>query len=606
MDMDCKSSTDLMARRLSGNASLDDDAQLRGHLESCRVCAEAERGLARTWALMGQLQPLVSTSRVPVLAAPTPLFRNPQWMVGAAAAAVLIASAVAFGLRKPATPPAPEPAPVAAQIPAEESHPEQRREEVRVQEVLTRIENEKPAPEQPLPEKPAPVNPEPQPVAVPERPAPRPTETPAPEPKVVVVQTPAAQTRPEEKSSPAVKPAAAPVSPGIATLDRVEGDVWVVASGNRAPARSGLTLASGDALETVGKASQAVVEFPDGTRLVLGADTIVDSIRIADGKRVSLKQGVLAAQVSRQPAGELMTFVTASAEARVLGTRLTLSVTSFSTRLEVREGKVRVARKDDGASIDVPADHFIVVGKGISMTPKPATSARIVLRETFDRPRWGGAWLQGGDTSLGIRLAIESGSLSVKTLQKPPQEVSAGKMPSAAAEAARKEVQGAGGIASLSRKEWPRAGWLETRQSFPFSNETPLKIRIRTWNSHNDPDRLSWLSLNRGVSGQGLSLERRGGTLQLWVEGAAAPVWKKDAPSVQEWETLELWLSKDQMLVRRNDETLYNGANPLRIKAGALSLGVNAKMELAQDEEVRFDHVDVILTTRAELEEVAR
>ena len=53
------------------------------------------------------------------------------------------------------------------------------------------------------------------------------------------------------------------------------------------------------------------------------------------------------------------------------------------------------------------------------------------------------------------------------------------------------------------------------------------------------------------------------------------------------------------MAVRRNDETLYAGANPLKVKAAALSLGVNAKMELAQDEEVRFDDVDVLLTTRS-------
>jgi hypothetical protein len=60
------------------------------------------------------------------------------------------------------------------------------------------------------------------------------------------------------------------------------------------------------------------------------------------------------------------------------------------------------------------------------------------------------------------------------------------------------------------------------------------------------------------------------------------------------------------MIVRRNEETLYTGANPLKVKAGALALGVNAKMELAQDEEVRFDDFDVLLTTKAELDEVAR
>jgi hypothetical protein len=338
--------------------------------------------------------------------------------------------------------------------------------------------------------------------------------------------------------------------------------------------------------------------------MVLGADTIVDSIKIADGKRVSLKQGVLAAQVAKQPAGEPMLFMTATAEARVLGTRLTLSVTPTSTRLEVREGKVRITRKDDNASVEVGSEHVVTAGKGTSMTPKPAP-IRVAFRETFDKPRWGG-WQQGGEANLGIRLSVENGSLSMKTLQKPAQDLGGGKMPSDAAELARKALQGVNNVASLSRKDWPRSAWLETRQTFGFSNEAPLRVRIRNWNSHHDPDRLVWIALNHGVAGQGLSLERRGASLQLWVEGATAPVWKKDASAPQEWESVELWLSKDQVVVRRNEETLYAGANPLKIKAAPLSIGTNARMELAQDEEVRFDDVDVLLPSRAEFDEVAR
>jgi hypothetical protein len=157
---------------------------------------------------------------------------------------------------------------------------------------------------------------------------------------------------------------------------------------------------------------------------------------------------------------------------------------------------------------------------------------------------------------------------------------------------------------SLTKKEWPRAAWLETRQA--RLSTKPPRVRTRAWNSHHDPDRISWCAINRGVSGQGLVLERRGPLLQLWIDGANAPIWKKDIAAPQEWETLELWVSKDQMIVRRNEETLYVGANPLKVKGGTLSLGVHAKLELAQDEEVRFDDVDVILTTRAEFDEVSR
>jgi len=606
MDMDCKSSNDLVTRILSGNGSPQDESQLRSHVASCASCADVERRLTRTWALMGQLQPLVS--KAPAPAAPRrSLFGNRRALV-AAAAAIFVISAVAFGLFRH-DPKRPADAPVATQTTPEEARPDQGQEEKNLDGVLTKIEIEKtsvPPLREPAP--PTPENRDPKPVVEKQTPDPKPEVLPTPAPKDATVKSAPSPTRPEDK--PAVPPAPTPAVaalPVIALLDRVEGDVFAVSAGKRSPALSGTKLVSGDSVETSGKAGQAVVEFTDGTRLVLGADTIVDSIRIVEGKRVSLKQGLLVAQVAKQPAAEPMVFVTATAEARVLGTRLTLSATSALTRLEVREGKVKLIRREDGQSVDVTADHFAQAGKGISLTPKPITTVRVALHETFDRPRWGGAWTQGGEANLGLRMTSENGSLSFKTMQKPAQDnLSGGKMPSDAADVARKAVNNAAALGTSTKKEWPRMAWLETRQAFPFSNEMPLKIRTRTWNSHNDPDRVTWFAINRGVAGQGLALERRGGSLQLWVEGATAPVWKKDAAAAQEWETLELWISKDQMVVRRNEETLYTGANPLKVKAGSLSLGVNAKMELAQDEEVRFDDFDVILTTKAELDEVAR
>jgi ferric-dicitrate binding protein FerR (iron transport regulator) len=604
MSMDCKTIAELATRVVSGNASLEDAAQLRSHVAACASCADLERRLVRTWGLMGELPALVSRSPVP--AAPRKLV-SPVWMVGAAAAALLVVSALSFSLWRPAPKAGPS-TPVASQTAPEEARPEQHDEENRVQNVLTQIDIENhaaPAPVVVPP--PAPPVQDSLPVVQTPAPAPKAPESAAPERKAEVVKTPPAPTRTEEKAAPAAPPAAAEaVIPVIATLDRVEGDVFAMSAGKRVPVQSGYKLVSGDALETSGKTGQAVVEFPDGTRLVLGAETIVDSIRIAEGKRVSLKQGVLAAQISKQPAGEPMIFLTATAESRVVGTRLTLSATAASTRLEVREGKVRATRKDDGAAVDVGAGQFLQIAKGLSMTPKPVTTLHVALHETFDGPRWNGIWRQGGDANVGIKMAIESGSLSAKALQKiPQQDVTSTKLPADAADIARK-VQGASALSSLAKKDWPRAGWLETRQAFAFSNETPLRIRTRVWNSHNDPDRISWCALNRGVSGQGLVLERRGPALQLWVDGANAALWKKDIAAVQEWETLELWLSKDQMIVRRNEETLYVGLNPLKVKGGTLSLGVHAKLELAQDEEARFDDVDVLLTTRAEFDEVSR
>jgi ferric-dicitrate binding protein FerR (iron transport regulator) len=610
MDMDCKGTADLTTKVLSGNGSSQDEAQLRSHVASCAACAAAERRLRKTWELMGQLAPVTSSAPVPALPR-VGFFTNRRKLV-AAAAAVLVVGATAFALFRPPTPAGPK-TPLAVQTSPEESRPDQGEEENRLLDrVLTKIEIEK-TPEQAAPQNPpTPEATEPKPV-VEKTTTPEPKPTPVPpvqEPKETV-KAPIPTTRPEDKTptppapTPVVQPAL-PVLPVIAVLDHVEGDVVAMLAGKKGPANAGAKLASGDWVETTSKTGQAVVEFSDGSRLVLGAETLVE-VGMADGKRVSLKHGALAAQVARQPAGEPMIFLTPLADARVLGTRLSLSVNAASTRLEVREGKVKVTRRDDNNSVEIGAGQFVQVSKGSSLTPKPLTTVRVALHETFDRPRWGGAWMQGGEANLGLRMAGENGSLSFKTSQKPQADnVSGGKMPTDAGEIARKAVQNASALSTQTKKEWPRMAWLETRQAFPFSNEMPLKIRTRCWNSHNDPDRVTWFAINRGLAGQGLAVERRGGSLQLWVEGAKDPVWKKDVATAQEWETLELWISKDQMVVRLNEETLYTGANPLKVKAGALALGVNAKMELAQDEEVRFDDFDVLLTTKAELDEVAR
>jgi len=598
MDMDCNTTADLITRSLSGNASTQDDAQLRGHLAACPACAELERGLSATWSLMGRLPALASRMPAPAVARPFVL-RRPVWAVAAAAAAIFVIAAVAVSLRPTPAPVAPQ-APVAQQpgvLPNPEKR-EQPKESVAVQEPQTPIEK----PQAPV--APVPVVPETKTVVAPEAPAPKPVTPETPERKDPVAKPTLPETRPEEKPvvpAPLPAPAALPV---VAMVSRVEGDVVSITGAGRVAVKAGQKLTASESLETA-KGGQAELLFDDGTRVILEADSLADSFQSDGGKSLTLKRGLLRARIAKQPAGEPMLFLTSTAEARVLGTRLSLSVTPTSTRLEVREGKVRFTRKDDNASVDVSADHFVVAGKGQAMTPK-LMPAKLALHETFDQPRWGGGWVQGGEANLGIRLATENGSLSVKTLQKPTQDLSGGKMPSDTAELARKTLQNVNNVASLSRKDWPRSAWLETRQAFAFSNEAPIRIRIRDWNSHHDPDRIVWTALNHGVAGQGLSLERRGDSLQLWVEGAAAPVWKKDTAAPQEWESVELWVAKDQVVVRRNDETLYSGPNPLKIKAAVLSLGTNAKMELAQDEEVRFDDVDVFLTTRAELDEVAR
>ena len=107
----------------------------------------------------------------------------------------------------------------------------------------------------------------------------------------------------------------------------------------------------------------ATLRYDDGTRLDLAAGTVLDAI---DGKRLDLARGVLTADVVKQASP--MVVRTSRGEATVLGTRFTLTATPDATRLEVSEGRVRLTRKEDAASVDVAAGHVAVLAEGAPLT----------------------------------------------------------------------------------------------------------------------------------------------------------------------------------------------------------------------------------------------
>ena len=83
-----------------------------------------------------------------------------------------------------------------------------------------------------------------------------------------------------------------------------------------------------------------------------------------------MTRGTLRASVARRAAGAPLTFRTPHAEAAILGTELALLVGPASTRLEVREGKVRFRRLDDGAAVEVTAGHYAVAERGARLESK--------------------------------------------------------------------------------------------------------------------------------------------------------------------------------------------------------------------------------------------
>lgn len=615
MKIECADVPILTTRAVSGNADPREEEALREHLTLCAPCQERDVRIRKVWHLMGRLpapardsRPSRTASHLLRMGVPAaPAGRRGAWVAGLAAAAVLFAvvagSALLSGPGPSAPPRVAPPAEEVAARPDREPAREEADEAHRVERILADAVRARevriPAPALSQPAVPAPSERPP----APERPADPPApNAPAPRP-----EPPAAPPTPQPPVPAPERPPAPqeerPTRPAVAALARAEGGVFLLGPEGRRPASQGQEIPAGAGLETAGNGSQAVVEYPDGTRLALGIQTRLALLK-GPGRAIEVHEGTLAAHVTRQPVGAEAVFVTPHAEARVLGTRLTLRVTPASTRLDVREGRVRLSRREDGASADVGAGQYAVASRGTPPVARPLPAPRLALKEGFERRHLGNVWSAGSEPSTsGLKFSNDGGVLSLRVPRRPPAPISS--LPPAGPESGRKPSENplrrldAGGA-------WVRAAWMESRPSFALNDETPLRIRLRLWRSGDEPGMSAWVALNRGVPGQAILLERRGDVLRLWKEGRPEPLWSAEAPARQEWETFELWLSRERLVVRRNDRAAYAGDFPSPARTVQVALGGCARAELPQDEEIRFDDVEAAWMTPGDLEEAAK
>jgi len=213
----------------------------------------------------------------------------------------------------------------------------------------------------PLPKSEAPVAPRPEPKTPDPLVTPSPLPAPKPTPEVV-------------PPTPKPAPEKAPVTIAeVAKLESVEGDV--------SPAPGPLT--AGFVVETRTEKSGAVIRYPDGTRVDLGGMTRIQDEPGKPG-RVLTMAGVVTAEVAKQPADKPMLFLTATAEARVVGTTLRVETIGEATRLDVTEGLVRLTRLKDKASVEVKAGHYAIAASSGSITSRLVrVSAGLVALYTF-------------------------------------------------------------------------------------------------------------------------------------------------------------------------------------------------------------------------------
>jgi hypothetical protein len=164
------------------------------------------------------------------------------------------------------------------------------------------------------------------------------------------------------------KPEGAPEKAVVATVIKVQGDVYVFtqAPADRQRVQPGQRLTLDQGLVTEGAASLAVVDYPDATRLEVGADTVVRKLAEGQAKHVALDRGIVTADVVKQPADHPMDLATPHASVRVLGTRFVLQ-SEKETRLQVEEGVVRFTSQKEKKSIEVRSGYYAVAGEGIPL-----------------------------------------------------------------------------------------------------------------------------------------------------------------------------------------------------------------------------------------------
>jgi hypothetical protein len=173
----------------------------------------------------------------------------------------------------------------------------------------------------------------------------------------------------------------------LASIERVEGEAYLIRKGSRSPAREGTELLPGDGLETSSVPARIVFRYEDRTRAELRGESSISGITDealpggAQGKQIQLVRGTLAAVVVKQPAGHPMLLKTPHAEALVLGTSLKLMVDpgeKGATRLEVHEGKVRFTRLiEKKAFVDVAGGHTAVAAMGIPLVSRPIPQPKV-------------------------------------------------------------------------------------------------------------------------------------------------------------------------------------------------------------------------------------
>jgi len=152
---------------------------------------------------------------------------------------------------------------------------------------------------------------------------------------------------------------------------RVAGDVHVVKpDGSVENALAGRTVQAGDNV-TVADDDEVLLRYADGTEIRLaGPAELVVGLSMQRGKRLSLTNGTVLADVAPQPAGHPLIIQTPQTIVRVLGTRFELSTDENESQLHLEEGRVELVRGEEQPVV-VTANEVALVSASTPVTVRP-------------------------------------------------------------------------------------------------------------------------------------------------------------------------------------------------------------------------------------------
>jgi len=142
-----------------------------------------------------------------------------------------------------------------------------------------------------------------------------------------------------------------------------------------------IELFAGDVIATATNKMAVIVYEHEPTRIALQPGSVVVFEGAGQGKRFELRRGVIEARVAPQPENLPMIVQTAHAFATVLGTEFVMRADERATKLDVLEGKVRLACRVTGKKVKVKAGFGATLNSTAPFNIAPLCKTNCILRE---------------------------------------------------------------------------------------------------------------------------------------------------------------------------------------------------------------------------------